>query len=277
MLSLLKIEWLKIKKYPAFWWMLGIVALTYPGINWILQKGFETATSQKDMTGNVAKMLIGNPFAFPDAWHSVAYFSSFFVLVPAILIIMLISNEYTFKTSRQNIIDGWSRNQFITAKLIDVFIISLIVTISYFIVAATFGIIYSDSISLTRWNEELQYIPLFFLQTFAQLTIAALLGFLIRKAFFSLGVFFFYYLIIENVIYQYLKFKNIEVRKFLPFEISNRLIPFFRSWGRQKHKDNDGDIYLQSLNEINAHVIYTLILIGLIWWLCYYLNKKRDL
>jgi ABC-2 type transport system permease protein len=27
MLALIKIEWLKIKKYPAFWWMLGIVVL----------------------------------------------------------------------------------------------------------------------------------------------------------------------------------------------------------------------------------------------------------
>jgi len=35
MQALIKIEWLKIKKYPAFWWMLGIVALTYPGINYM--------------------------------------------------------------------------------------------------------------------------------------------------------------------------------------------------------------------------------------------------
>ena len=79
MLPLLKIEWLKIKKYPAFWWMFGIVALTYPGINWMSQKGYESAVSRKDVTGNVAKMLLVNPFSFPDAWHSVAYFSSYFV------------------------------------------------------------------------------------------------------------------------------------------------------------------------------------------------------
>ena len=42
---------------------------------------------------------------------------------------MFISNEYTFKTHRQNIIDGWSRKQFITSKLMDVLIISLIVTL----------------------------------------------------------------------------------------------------------------------------------------------------
>ena len=41
MLSLIKIEWLKIKKYPAFWWMLVIVALTYPSINLMFLNVYE--------------------------------------------------------------------------------------------------------------------------------------------------------------------------------------------------------------------------------------------
>ena len=79
MLHLLKIEWLKIKKYPAFWWMLGIVSLTYPGINYMFHNAYEKIIGRKDMASNVAKFLLGNPFSFPDAWHSVGYFSSFFV------------------------------------------------------------------------------------------------------------------------------------------------------------------------------------------------------
>ena len=103
MLSLIKIEWLKIKKYPAFWWMLGIVALTYPGVNAMFYYGYLEATTGKEVTNNIAKMLLGNPFAFPETWHSVAYFSSFFILLPSILVIMLVTNEYTFRTHRQNI------------------------------------------------------------------------------------------------------------------------------------------------------------------------------
>ena len=80
MFSLIKIEWLKIKKYPAFWWMLGIVALTYPGVNTMFYYIYLDIANGKDMARNVAKMLLGNPFAFPETWHSVAYFSSFFVL-----------------------------------------------------------------------------------------------------------------------------------------------------------------------------------------------------
>ncbi len=275
MLQLLKIEWLKIKKYPTFWWMLGIVALTYPGINYMFHHVYESVIGRKDMAGNVAKFLLGNPFAFPDAWHSVAYFSSFFVIVPALLIIMLVSNEYTYKTSRQNIIDGWSRNQFINAKIIDVTIISLIVTISYTIVAAIFGFYYSDTVRVTRWAEELQYIPLFFLQTFAYLSWAFLLAFLLRRAFIALGIFIFYSLIIENIIKGYFKFREWGIREYLPFEISNRLLPMPNFLGKLNEASNDA--YKKSLIDVNWHVLYTLILTSAIWWLCYYLNKKRDL
>jgi ABC-2 type transport system permease protein len=180
MFSLIKIEWLKIKKYPAFWWMLIIVALTYPGINAMTYYLYKEATTGKEMTNNIARMLLGNPFAFPETWHSVAYFSSFFILLPSILVIMLVTNEYTFKTHRQNVIDGWSRAQFITSKLFDVLIVSVIATFVYMLVALSFGL-YADSTVTNRWAEELQYIPLFLLQTFAQLSIAFLLGYLVKR------------------------------------------------------------------------------------------------
>jgi hypothetical protein len=116
MFDLIKIEWLKIKKYPAFWWMLGIVTLTYPGTNAMFYYGYIKSTSGKEMANNVAKMLLGNPFAFPETWHTVAFLSSNFIVIPSLLVIMLVTNEYNYKTHRQNIIDGWSRTDFLKAK-----------------------------------------------------------------------------------------------------------------------------------------------------------------
>ena len=274
MLSLIKIEWLKIKKYPAFWWMLGIVALTYPGINAMTYYGYLKATSGKEMTNNIAKLLLGNPFAFPETWHSVAYFSSFFILLPSIVVIMLITNEYTFKTHRQNIIDGWSRAQFITSKLFDVLIVSVIATLVYLMVALFFGL-YADSSSTNRWAEQLQYIPLFLLQTFAQLSIAFLLGYLVKKAFIALGIFLFYYLIVENIAVQYARFKLNDIGRFLPFEISDRIIPapaFFSRFGKDAKASYD-----HAVSIVPEHVVYTILLTGLIWFICYSVHKKRDL
>lgn len=270
MLSLIKIEWLKIKKYPAFWWMLGIVALTYPGVNMMFYYVYaETLSHSKDV-GAIVKMILGNPFTFPETWHSVAFFSSFFILLPSILVIMLVTNEYTFRTHRQNIIDGWSRSEFITSKLCDVLIISVVITIVYALVALGFGL-YVDSASAYRWSEQLYYVPLFLLQTFAQLSIAFLLGYLLKKAFIALGIFLFYYLVIENIAVAWMKVKVNDLGRFLPFEISDRIIPQPAFLGRFSSD------YNKVLHDIPYFVGYTIVLTAFIWWICYAVHKKRDL
>src|SRR5215212_5580130 len=165
MSSLLKTEWLKIKGYPAFWWMLGIVALSYPGMNYaIYVNGYKDQLNDKTM-GPILKML-SNPFTFPDVWQTVAFISSLFVFLPSIVVIMFITNEYTYKTNRQNIIDGWSRNNFMMSKLIDVVIITLLITVLYAVTAFVIGTVNSENVG-DFW-EGTKYIGLFFLQQFSQ-------------------------------------------------------------------------------------------------------------
>lgn len=274
MFQLLKTEWLKIKKYPAFWWMVGIIAITYPGVNAMFLTIYKETTSSKDMVAQIASALLGNPFAFAEAWHSIAYFSSVFIMIPAVLVIMLINNEYSYKTHRQNIIDGWSRTDFILSKLIDVVIISLVVTIIYIPVTIVFAAI-ADATTLYKWSFQLQYIPLFFLQTFAQLSIAFITGYFIRKAFLALGVFLFYSVIIENILASYLEYKQIAIYKYLPFQISDRLIP--RPAFSAKFGSNGLAKYNELLNAIPLHIVLTILLTTVVWLICFAHNKKRDL
>src|SRR6187431_330058 len=119
MFSLLKTEWLKIRNYPAFWLLIGLCLLSYPGINYIFLKAFESIVKKENAAGKMISVLLGKPFSFPEVWHTSAYLISVFVFIPSVLIIMLITNEYTYKTNRQNIIDGWSRRDFMFAKLLD--------------------------------------------------------------------------------------------------------------------------------------------------------------
>jgi ABC-2 type transport system permease protein len=72
--NLVKTEWLKIKNYPAFWWVIVITALSYPGINYIFYNAFENIIQKPGNAGKLAQVLIGNPFSFPEAWHTVAFF-----------------------------------------------------------------------------------------------------------------------------------------------------------------------------------------------------------
>jgi ABC-2 type transport system permease protein len=277
MFSLIQIEWLKIKKYPAFWAMLIIVLLTYPAANLMFYNVYLDITTQKG-TQMLAKMFLGNPFAFPETWHTVAYISSFFVILPSILVIMLVTNEYQYKTQRQNVIDGWTRRQFMASKLIDVFIVSAITTLLYTLVAIGFSI-YADTFDPTKMWEQSYYIGLFFIQTFAQLSIAFLLGYLIKKAFIALGIFLFYYLIVENIATGYIRMKAEKIGgdlgRYLPFEISDRMIvapAFIGRFGKDIKT-----AYEKSLSEVPSQIALSLLLTTAIWMLCFFLHRKKDL
>jgi ABC-2 type transport system permease protein len=269
MSSLLKTEWLKIKKYPAFWWMLVLITLSYPGMNYMLYtNGYKDMLADAKM-GALLRML-PNPFTFPDVWQTVAYISSLFVFLPSVLIIMFITNEYTYKTHRQNIIDGWSRQQFMMSKVIDVAIICAIVTLFYAITAVVIGVVNTGHMPDQLWKGS-RYIALFFLQTFSQLSVALLIAFLVRKAFLALGFFLFYFFPLEPLLVQLAKKWANGIGEYLPLEISDRLIPFPRWFIR---KDTEWNALLE---QSNTHILYTILLTVAIWGLCFLINKKRDL
>ncbi|HWJ29290.1 MAG TPA: ABC transporter permease [Flavisolibacter sp.] len=269
--QLIRTEWLKIKYYRAFWWIITLTALTYPGINYISYNIYLNIIERKDMASKLAKMIMGTPFSFPEVWHTTAYFSSFFVFIPSIVVIMFITNEYTFKTHRQNIIDGWSRNQFMTSKLIDVAMTTLMITALYTIVCLIIGFININDKMGSIWQQS-YFIGLFALQTFAQLSLAFLIGILVRKAFIALGIFLFYYLILENTMVLYAKFKLNDIGRFLPFEVSDRLIPYPAFFNKVSP-----DSYQAALDAIPYHVIYSIILTAIVWFISFRVYNRRDL
>lgn len=271
MKNLIKTEWFKIKKYRAFWWIFGVTALSYPGMSYIFKNFYTHLGDRKGQGAKAIKFLLGDPFSFPEVWHTLAFSSSLLIFVPAVVVIMFITNEYTYKTNRQNIIDGWSRNQFMMSKLINVLILTLIIALLYSVTCFIIGITNDAGSTNDKWSL-IYYAGLFALQTFSQLSIAFLIGLLVRKAFISLGIFLFYFLILENIMVGLSNRYLNDIGEFLPFEISDRLIPPPAFWGRI-----DTDSYQKALSQMNPHILYTFILTTLIWLICFRINSKRDL
>ncbi|MFI5188434.1 MAG: hypothetical protein ACHQF0_17005, partial [Chitinophagales bacterium] len=63
-----------------------------------------------------------------------------------------------------------------------------------------------------------------------------------------------------------------DIGRFLPLEISDRLIPVPAFLGKF-----DKESYDKALAAINAHIFYTIILTAIIWLICFRVNNKRDL
>ena len=217
---ILSIEWMKIRYYRTFWILLAVIAVCIPAFNYIVYD--LTNNSFPKMNG---QSILGSPFSFPEVWRTVNYFGGILVFMPAILIITLITNEFSYRTHRQNIIDGWSRGQFITAKLAEVLILSVFVTAISFGSCLYFGLIsHSPKPLKLDWNQ-LQYIFYFFIQTVSYLMIALVISLLIRRAGLAMGVFFLYMIVEQFVVVLGRNKYQQKWVNYLPEEVTDRLIP----------------------------------------------------
>ncbi len=224
MINLLKIEWLKIKGYKTFWVLTTLFLVSISGINYFMYY-LKQVTVQNNAGVNI---LMGAPFSFPNVWHTVSYFSSFLLFIPGLMIITSMTNEYNYKTARQNIIDGWSRLQFIQVKIALVLILSLLSSIFVFFTALLFGVISGGAFSF----EKVEFVGYYFIQAISYSMVALLFSLIIRRSGLAIGVFFLYSLIIENMIGAVLNFASgkFDIRNspgdYLPLNTIDSLIPF---------------------------------------------------
>src|SRR6476661_149258 len=221
MLRLLKIEWLKLKNYRTFWVLTILYLVSIVGINfitfWIERKVYEAKQSK-----GIVELVIGNrPYSFPTVWHMTAYMSSYLLFLPGLMMIIFITNEYSFKTHRQNIIDGWSRTHFISVKLVEALLFAIISTIMVFVTSMVFGSMHDKAFT---W-ENVHYIGYFFLQAVSYGLFAVLFAILFRRGGLAIGVFFLYAVVLENLLAGILNKYGNNIGRYLPLESADNLIP----------------------------------------------------
>ena len=228
MIMLLKIEWLKLRRYIVFILMSIFFAVGIVALNYIVYR------ANRDIVKNVpgAGLVSFSPYNFDTTWQSTSYAAGFILLLPSLLLVLLFTNEYTFKTHRQNIIDGLSRRQFIQVKFAMAMIFALVSTFIVFLTALGFGLASGTSFSL----HGIEFVGYFFLKALSYNLIAVLLCVLIRRTAFATGVFFIY-MGGENIVSQLLNFYSIKLKRednidlgnfgdYLPMNASDSLLAF---------------------------------------------------
>jgi ABC-2 type transport system permease protein len=226
MKKLLAIEWMKVKNYRTFWVLIVLFVVAIIGMNFICYK----INNQINETTSKVGFTTGNPFDFPNVWGTLAWLSSWVLYFPGFIIIFLISNEYQFKTHRQNIIDGMSRKEFVWVKLIDALILTVACTVIVFFTTLIFGLFGSSKITF----EGVEAMGNFFVCSWVYILFATLLAFLFRKAALAIGIYFIYGLIVDNIITGLIKnsFNGKPYGTyFLPIDVADGLLtfPFFKS------------------------------------------------
>jgi len=222
MFHLLKIEWLKVKNYRTFWILSALFLISIFGINYIVFNVQQKIYNSQQAKGMAGMILGAPPYSFPTTWQMTSFVSSFLLFIPGLLMIISITNEYSYKTHRQNIIDGLSRTQFIVVKMLLAVIMALASSVMVFGTALTFGFIDGSS-SLSF--ESFQYIPYFFIQALSFSSVALLIGVLCRRSGIAIGVYFLYTVVLENVCAGLLNHYANYSGRYLPLQTTDNLIP----------------------------------------------------
>lgn len=129
-LKLLTVEWIKIRKRSVFW----VVVVAHATILGVVFGGMQYMHHLKPKS---------SPFSLPDDWASlISTGAQVGMLMLFIGISLLTGSEATWRTQRQNVIDGLSRGQYFMAKILVVLLIALILWVDITLVgliAAPFG------------------------------------------------------------------------------------------------------------------------------------------
>ncbi|MFY0604038.1 MAG: ABC transporter permease subunit [Flavobacteriaceae bacterium] len=227
-------------------------------------------------------------FNFPYIWHFNTYMAAIFKFFLLLVIVSMMANEYSYKTLKQNLIDGLSKKEFILSKFYTVIVFAAVSTIFIFIVSLILGLIYSDYNEFTIIFSDLDYLFAFFLKLVGFFSFGLFFGMLIKRSAFAVGA-MVVWLFIENIIrgLLYWSFREADsmhdnvnnIMQFLPFESMSNLIkePFSRLGAVKTVANQVGESFDKSYDvEFLSVVIVSIWTFLFIYW-SYALLKKRDL
>ena len=182
MLHLLKIDLKKMTSYRTFWVICGLYFLTL---------GFGAASGMEFLKW-LAGMIEGFGqkinidriplYHFPDVWLNLIWMGGWLKIVLGIMVVISITNEYQYRTIRQNIIDGMSRWEFLFSKILTNVLLSLMSVVMIFVIGLVTGMIYSPTLELKYIITDLEFFPAYFLEIFFFLSYALMLGILINRS-----------------------------------------------------------------------------------------------
>ncbi len=207
-------------------------------------------------------------YKLPSFWRTLTYTASFFNLLFGILVIVLVTDEYTFRTFRQQVIDGLSRAELVLAKFYLILGLATIGTLFLLGLGLYFGLLYTPNVKIADVFAKIDALPYYFIQAVGYMVLAMFFALLIRKSGMAIVAFIAYSQIVEPIIHFRLPD---EVDKYMPIKLFKSLTPM-PGQNLLDQITTPTDMIAQQLAAPIA-----LAYIGLLLIFCYTLLKMRDL
>jgi ABC-type transport system involved in multi-copper enzyme maturation permease subunit len=169
-------------------------------------------------------------FNFPYIWHFNTFIAAWLKIFLAVVIVSMMANEYSYGTLKQNLIDGMSKKEFVSSKILTILVFSAISTLFVFIVSLILGLVFSSFNEADIIFSQMEYLFAYFLKLFGFFSFCLFLGVLIKRSAFALG-FLFLWFVFEWISYA-IAYNNLgnttlvnKVYEFFPLMSMGHLIP----------------------------------------------------
>lgn len=265
MLHLLKIDLKKLTSYRTFWIVCGLYFIT---LAFSTASGMEflkwLARTIEDFGSSINIKRIPL-YHFPDVWLNLIFFSGLFKVVLGIMTVISITNEYQFRTIRQNIIDGLSRWEFLLTKILTNVLLSFLSVAMIMVISFVTGLIYTPSINWGFVFADMEFLLAYFIEIFGFLSFALMLGVFIQRPGLTIIL-----LLLARML-EYIIRENVDealpwLVPFLPMESLSNLVPF--------------PLKRYAFQEIRDYLTFSSIAIALAWTFLFnyfaYLRLKRS-
>lgn len=209
-------------------------------------------------------------FMFPTVWEYLGYVGnwlSFFFL--GFLSITLVTSEYSYRTMRQNIINGLDRRAYFLSKLYFVLAVALFATLYYTLTALAIGYLNTEAIYAQKVWQHLDYLPRYFLMCLGYMSFGLFLGFLIRRTGIALFLYLTYIMFIEMVLRWGVHFYLFRTRSmhFYPMNAVEDLIPTPFAPDADRFLQQAGfSLFLRPWEAVGLTLIYTLLFLAVSYW-----------
>ncbi len=180
-------EFIKTRRRVAFWVALGgfagLLVLVFGGMHY---QGLQRPD---------------HPFALPGAWTEIlggpGPLSAFFA---SMALVLLVASEFTWRTARQNVIDGLSKEEFFAAKVLLLPVVGIAFFAALLLIGGGIALSGSHGEALVR-GADARFMGGALIGLFGWIALAFLLATTIRSSGPAIGVFFLYFLV-EQVVGQ---------------------------------------------------------------------------
>jgi hypothetical protein len=266
MKRIIRIEFLKIKSNASFW---VLMTLHIAIILLVLLSGklfIGSITGDLNISNKMIDPASIPLYQFPDIWHNATYVAAYLKFILAIFVIISITNEITFNTIRQNIMNGLGIRDFIASKMFLIVLLAATSTLLVFLTSFITGLVSTPDLEMHDLIKYSGFVPAYFLLLTAYLLFALLIGLLIKRAGIAIGFLFLYTLIIEPLVVYRIKIEWI--KDLFPLRSINNLIhmPF-------------GKYILREIQDYVAlgDILVVIAYMALFVFCIYTILRKRDL